>query len=64
MRIRHIGICDLLGSTVFFYINLKRQAFPEKRYCMYNVRFDFLYTIFWNIDCSKNTSERYYHKWT
>ena len=29
MRTRHIGICSLFGSTIFFSINLKRHAFPK-----------------------------------
>jgi len=43
---RHIGICGLVGSTIFFHITLQRHDFPEKKkllHVQYNACFDYLY---------------------
>ena len=31
MRMRHIGICELSGSTIFFHISHKRYDFRNKK---------------------------------
>jgi len=49
MRIRHIVICGLTGSTIFFHITYERQDFRKK--IDHKMCFHFLYNF-----CVKNFS--------
>ena len=46
MRMRHIIICGLSGSTVFFHIKVSRLL---KNFLQQKIYFDFLYNFVWNI---------------
>ena len=46
---RHIVICGLLGSTVFFHISHKRYDWEGKKKLLeHKIRFDFLYNFYMN----------------
>jgi hypothetical protein len=48
MRMRHIVICVLPHSTIFFHIFYERQDFREKKVLNKNVCLNFLYNFVWN----------------
>ena len=62
MRMRHIVICGLSGSTIFFTISHTRYDFRKKNYWTWNVCFDFLYNSVWNMFHSKKKRMRYDQK--
>ena len=43
MRMRHIVVCDLPGSTIFFYIISLRHDFRRKKKLLKINCFDFIY---------------------
>jgi hypothetical protein len=49
MRMHHIVIFGLSGSTIFLHIISWNADFWEKSYCTQNVCFDFLYNDVYNI---------------
>jgi len=59
--IRHIVICALPRSAVFFHIISFRSRFSggKKVYWTQNMCFDFLYRFVWNISHSENDLARY-----
>ena len=62
MRMRHIAICGLSGSTTFFHIILKKGMNFEKKVIEHKMCFDFLYKFPWNISHSKKNWVRYDQK--
>jgi len=58
MRIRHIVICGL-PAVQYFSTSHKRYNFRKESYWTLNVRFDFLYTILWDISHYKKNLARY-----
>jgi hypothetical protein len=50
MRVRHIVICGLPNSTIFFYIVSRLARLSEKKICVHKICFEFLY------DCLKRFS--------
>ena len=46
MRMRHIVICHLLGSTIFFHIISQNARYSEKEVNEHKMCFDFLYSFY------------------
>jgi hypothetical protein len=59
MRMRHIVVCGLSGSTIFFQKKKKGKFFRRKSYWTQNVCFDFLYNFVLNISHYKKQWARY-----
>jgi hypothetical protein len=64
MLTRHVVLCGLSGSTVFFSHNHKSRTISEKKMIEHKMCFDFLYKLFWNIFHSKKNWVRYDNKCT